>query len=200
MFFLPETLRRIAGNGSIPLTDVRHQPLSEKIWHKKGKASDSQNQSSPQNTTAAGGSHIRVTWRIFLEPFLFLLEKDVACTLYFGAVIYTVWSMLTSSTSFLFTKYFGLDTLKIGLCFISNGLGCIVGSTMAGGQLDSDFKAAEDSYRYQWGLPHSRTLPKQDLPRDFPLERARLAQMASMIYIFIFAVLVMASPCVPMQR
>ena len=188
--FLPETLRRIAGNGSIPLTDFRHQPLCEKFWHKKAKSRDSQDEISLPDTTTAGGSRMKLTWRIFLEPFLFLLEKDVACTLYFGAVIYTIWSMLTSSTSFLFTKYFGLDTLQIGLCFIPNGIGCIIGSIMTGRQLDFDFKAAEASYRYQWDLPHSHTLPKQELPRDFPLERARLAQMASLVYIFIFAVLV----------
>jgi len=190
LFLLPETLRRIAGNGSIPLTHVRHQPLSEKIWHKKGKLSDCQDESAPHDTTTAGGSHPNVTWRTFLEPFLFLLEKDVACTLYFGAVIYTVWSMLTSSTSFMFTKYFGLNTLQIGLCFLPNGVGCMIGSVMAGRRLDSDFKAAEDSYRYQWSLPHSHTLPKQELPRDFPLERARLSQLASMVYLFVFGVLV----------
>lgn len=188
--FLPETLRCIAGNGSIPLIGVRYQPLCEKIWQKRDTSIDSQDESLAPDTTTAGGSCAKVTWRVFLEPFLFLLEKDVACTLYFGAVIYTVWLMLTSSTSFVLTKYFGLNTLQIGLCFIPNGVGCIIGSVIAGRQLDSDFKAAEISYRYQWGLPPSYTLPKHEVPRNFPLERARLAQLASVVYIFIFAVLV----------
>ena len=190
VFFLPETLRRIAGNGSVPLTDVRYQPLGEKIWPKNDKSNGSQDEYLPPDTTTGGGTRTKVTWRVFLEPFLFLLEKDVACTLYFGAIIYTVWSMLTSSTAFLFTQYFGFNTLQIGLCFIPNGVGCVIGSTVAGRQLDSDFKAAEDSYRYQTGLPRSHTLPKHELPRDFPLEHARLGQLLSMIYIFIFAVLV----------
>lgn len=188
LFFLPETLRRIAGNGSVRLTGILHQPLYEQIWRRTSKSSGSQHASPPTDITT--GSRAQITWRDFLAPFLFLLEKDVACTLYFGAVIYTVWSMLTTSTNFLFIKYFGLNTLQTGLCFIPNGVGCIIGSTIAGRQLDSDFRAAEDSYRYQCSLPQSHALPKQELPRDFPLERARLAQLASMVSMFVFAVLV----------
>ncbi|KAL8824983.1 MAG: hypothetical protein Q9170_007977 [Blastenia crenularia] len=190
LFFLPETLHSIAGNGSIPLTDVRHQALSERVWHKKDNQSDLDDGHSAHDITADTGSRAKVTWHVFFDPFLFLLEKDVACTLYFGAVVYTVWSMVTSSTSFLFKQYFGLDTLQIGLCFIPNGVGCILGSVMAGRQLDTDFKSAEDSYRYRWDLPHCHTLPRQELPRDFPLEWARLAQLPSMIYIFVFGILV----------
>ena len=132
----------------------------------------------------------KITWRVFFEPMLFLLEKDVACTLFFGGVIYTVWSMVTSSTTVLLVHLYGLNTLQVGLCFLPNGLGCIIGSTMAGRQLDWDFKAAEDSYRYRHGLPATYALPKQQLPRDFPLERARLAQLPTMVPVFVFAVLV----------
>ena len=190
LLFLPETLRSIAGNGSIALTGIRHQPLSEKIWPTKDESGQSHEYASQSGSPQCREPCKKVTWRLFLDPFLFLLEKDVACTLYFGAVIYTVWSMMTTSTSFLLIKYFGLSTLQIGLCFIPNGVGCVIGSVIAGQKLDSDFKAAEDSYRYQWDLPHNHTLPKKDLPRNFPLEHARLAQLANMIYIFIFAILV----------
>lgn len=189
LFFLPETLRSIAGNGSIALTDFRYQPLCEKIWHKENKSRDSRDGPLPPDTTA-GGPLVEIRWRSFLEPILFLFEKDVACTLYFGAVIYTVWSMLTSSTSFLLREYFGLSTLQIGLCFIPNGVGCVIGSSVAGRRLDSDFKAAENSYRYQYGLPHNHTFSRKELPRDFPLEHARLAQLANMVYIFVFGVVV----------
>lgn len=190
LFFLPETLRQIAGNGSIPLTNVRHQPLCEKLRKKKDTSRNSLDSDPPPDTTNTGSSRTNITYRDFLSPFLFLLEKDVACALYFGAVVYTVWSMMTTSTPFLFIKYFKLDTLQIALCFIPNGVGCVVGSAVGGRQLDHDFRTAEDSYRYKWNLPHSHHLPKQELPGDFPLERARLRQMPGLLYIFVFGVLV----------
>ena len=190
LFLLPKTLRSIAGNGSLALTGIRYQPLFEKIWLKKDGTGDFNLDASRSGGSQCKGSSTKMTWRVFLDPFLFLLEKDVACTLSFGAVIYTVWSMMTTSTSFLLIEYFGLSTLQIGLCFIPNGVGCVIGSLVAGQKLDSDFKAAEDSYRYQWDLPHSHTLPKKDLPRNFPLEHSRLAQLANMVYSFIFAILV----------
>ena len=190
ILLLPETLRRIAGNGSIPLANIRYRAIGEDIWHKKDTSSNSKDGHLQSSSGTSTIPFVKVTWRIFFEPLLFLLEKDVACTLYFGAVVYTVWSMVTSSTSFLLLKYFGLDTLQIGLCFIPNGVGCVIGSTVAGRQLDSDFKKTEDSYRYQWGLPRNHTLPRQELPPDFPLEHARLAQLANMVYIFVFGVLV----------
>lgn len=54
----------------------------------------------------------KITWKIFFEPAKFLLEKDVGCTLFFGAIVYTVFSMVTSSTTFLLADYYGLDTLQ----------------------------------------------------------------------------------------
>lgn len=189
-FFLPETLRCIAGNGSVRLTDVRYQPLCERLWP---------TDAPPSYLTATSplASRPRITWRVFFEPLLFLLEKDVACTLFFGGVIYTVWSMVTSSTTVLLVHLYGLTTLQVGLCFLPNGIGCIIGSTMAGRQLDSDFKAAEDSYRYRHGLQATYALPKHQLPRDFPLERARLAQLPTMVPVFVFAVLVYGFAFVP---
>ncbi|KAH7032156.1 major facilitator superfamily domain-containing protein [Macrophomina phaseolina] len=95
----------------------------------------------------------RITWKLFFEPAKFLLEKDVACTLFFGAVVYTVFSMVTSSTTFLLADYYGLDTLQIGLAFLPNGIGCAIGSYISGVMLDRDFRLA--SLTYQAFYPYS---------------------------------------------
>lgn len=183
--FLPETLRLIAGNGSIALTGLKYEPLYRKAapWRKKGVA-------APANETGERPGPEKMTVRMFFEPMLFLLEKDVACTLMFGAVIYTVFSMVSASTTFVLLHAYHLSTLKIGACFLPSGVGCAIGSIIAGRQMDAEFRLAEDSYKYAHGLPHAHRLPKSNMPADFPLERARLAQLPTMTAIFGFAVVI----------
>lgn len=79
---------------------------------------------------------------------------------------------------------------RIGLCFLPNGLGCVIGSTLAGRQLDKDFRLAEDAYKYAHGLPRHFKLPKGNQPDNFPLEATRLAQLPTMTAAFCFAVVV----------
>lgn len=63
----------------------------------------------------------RVTFKTVLAPLTFLGEKDIFITLFFGSIVYTVWSMITSSTSSLFESRFGITTLEVGLTFLANG-------------------------------------------------------------------------------
>jgi len=179
VLFLPETLRSIAGNGSVRLMDFRHQPLYEKLCSKDQRPSSQ----LPHPRT-------KITWRAFVEPAACLLEKDVACTLFFGGVIFTVWSMVTASTSVLLSQNYHLNVLQIGFCFLPNGIGCIAGSITSGIQLDKDFRGAEELYRYRNGLSSSHSLSKKQLPDDFPLERARLAQLLTAVPTFVFGLLI----------
>jgi hypothetical protein len=56
-----------------------------------------------------------------LDPLRFLFEKDVFVTLFYGSIIYTIWSMVTSSTTSLFEEHFHLSNLHMGLAFLPNG-------------------------------------------------------------------------------
>lgn len=107
VILLPETLRAIAGNGSVPLAGPLYEPLYRKCapWRKEGVVMSA-------DSTAGKQVLERMTVRMFLEPMLFLLEKDVACTLFFGAVIYTVWSMVSASTTFILLHAYHLSTLQ----------------------------------------------------------------------------------------
>ncbi|KAJ3332798.1 hypothetical protein HDU76_013044 [Blyttiomyces sp. JEL0837] len=211
ILYLPETMRSIAGNGSIPLEGFHYQPLAELLsfkrherdyyklpYQRRGSASSTSSNILHQpflDTTSAAlasattttSTTPKLTLRTFFEPLLFLLEKDVACTLFFGAFVYTVWSMVTSSTAFLFAEIYGLNTIQIGLCFLPNGLGCVIGSTQAGNRMNADFAMTETKYRYQNEIPSTKSMSKRDLPPDFPLEHARLSQVWDHLPIFIFA-------------
>lgn len=63
----------------------------------------------------------KITVKTFIEPLQLLIQKDVLLNLIFGGVIYTIWSMVTSSTTGLFKETFGLSELTLGLAFLPNG-------------------------------------------------------------------------------
>lgn len=107
---LPETLRTIAGDGSLRLTGI-YQPL---IW-RLGK--------EPSNLVEPVDAIERkkLTVQTFIAPLKLLAQKDVLINLVFGGIIYTIWSMVTASTTGLFQSRFGLNELQLGLAFLPNG-------------------------------------------------------------------------------
>ncbi|KAH7089723.1 major facilitator superfamily transporter [Paraphoma chrysanthemicola] len=173
VLFLPETLRTIAGNGSTPLQGI-HEPLIRKIRKK------------PSHLEKSIDGHItpKITARIFVEPLFLLKEKDILLSLLFGGTIYAIWSMVTSSTTGLFKAQFQLNEVLLGLAFIPNGLGTIVGSTIIGNLMNRSYTEAEERYKEQNDLPSSYKLPKRALPLDFPIEHARLKHIPWITIVF----------------
>ncbi|KAJ5736371.1 uncharacterized protein N7483_001496 [Penicillium malachiteum] len=162
IFFLPETLRSIAGNGTVPLNGF-HKPS---IYYITGQP-DIQEDAKPI------GEKKKVTWKTVLAPLTFLGEKDVFITLFFGAIVYTVWSMITSSTSQLFEDTYNLNTLEVGLTFLGNGFGCMSGSYTIGYLMDYNHKRTEREYCQQNNLPLDTRITTKTHP-DFPIEYARM--------------------------
>lgn len=110
LFFLPETLRAVAGNGPVPLHGV-YNPWFSCITGQEHAKQDA----------VPSAEKTKVTIETVVAPLGFLGEKDVFITLLFGAIIYTVWSMVTSSTSNLLESTYGLNTLEVGLSFLCDG-------------------------------------------------------------------------------
>ncbi|OAG03369.1 MFS general substrate transporter [Paraphaeosphaeria sporulosa] len=176
IIFLPETLRSIAGNGSLRLAGI-HQPLIRRFTKDPPYIRDRDDTySSP-----------KVTLKTFIEPLLLLKEKDILLSLIFGGTIYAIWSMVTSSTTGLFKQVFHLNELQLGLAFLPNGLGTIVGSTIIGNLMNQAYRAAEEDYRTSHGLPASYSLPKKALPADFPIEHARLKHTKWITALFVIS-------------
>ncbi|KAK4220308.1 major facilitator superfamily domain-containing protein [Rhypophila decipiens] len=176
LLFLPETLRRIAGNGTIPLEGI-YRPVFYSNFKRHWKYGDDTVKEAPP----------RITPSTIFSPFRFLFEKDVFVTLFFGAIVYTVWSMITSSTTALFQPRYGLGDLQVGLIFLPNGVGCVSGSYLTGKLLDRDYRIVEAAYRASHGLSSEVALDRKKLA-DFPVSRARLRSSAYLVVPFILAV------------
>ncbi|RDW70965.1 MFS transporter-17 [Coleophoma cylindrospora] len=176
IIFLPETLRSIAGNGSLRLSGI-HKPIIQRVQKEPAYMEDPDENYQRK----------KVTFMTFIEPLKLLRRKDVLFNLLFGGVVYTIWSMVTSSTTGLFKDQFKLNELLLGLCFLPNGLGTIVGSTIIGKLMTNDFKAAEVTYRQVNNLPADYKLPSKNLPANFPIEHARLRHLPWITAIFVVA-------------
>lgn len=167
---LPETQRSIAGNGSVPLKGI-YAPLA--YMFRKPKAwrdhDADENRQAPRPREP-------LTFKSAYSPLLSIFEKDVAVLLAWGAVAYTAWSMVTSSTTqTLLNSFPDLQSWELGLCFLPNGIGCVAGSLCTGRLMDLSFRSAEARYRKQRGLSD----PDDDVKdrADFPTVRARLRLM-----------------------
>ncbi|EGZ77051.1 MFS general substrate transporter [Neurospora tetrasperma FGSC 2509] len=182
LLFLPETLRRVAGNGTVPLKGI-HRPffdrqLRQRYWIERDATREEDDITAPPP---------KLTCSTLFASFRFMAEKDVIVTLFFGAIVYTVWSMVTSSTTALFQPRFGLGDLQTGLIFIPNGIGCICGSLLSGKIMNRDYKIVETSYRASHHLSISVEINRKKLA-DFPISRARLRSSLYFVIPFIICV------------
>ncbi|KAH7419053.1 major facilitator superfamily domain-containing protein [Cadophora sp. MPI-SDFR-AT-0126] len=171
VLLLPETLRSIAGNGTIPLTSI-YRPLIYKT------------PPYPLRRDQNLISSKKITVSSIFSPLKFLFEKDVFITLFFGSIVYTVWSMVTSSTTALFQTRFNLNDLQVGLVFLPNGAGCVAGSYLTGQLMDRDYKTIEARYRSEKGINADAPLKKKELI-DFPIEESRLRNVWWIVLLFI---------------
>jgi MFS family permease len=112
VFLLPETLRGIAGNGTIHMTGI-YKPIINVLKVAKGS-------NMPENPNSVERPPT-VSAKSFYEPLLLLKEKDIILSLTFGGITFAVWNMVAISTVGLFKIAFGLNPLFLGLALVANG-------------------------------------------------------------------------------
>lgn len=211
ILFLPETLRSIAGNGSLRLTGV-YLPFIQRLLAGRKGSRFLQQYCNNNKEDEDMLPRKRVTAQTFIEPLKLLGEKDILFNLLFGGAVYAVWTMVTSSTTRLFQQSFGLNEMLLGLAFLPNGrnplppfpfqikayvthpfayqgLGTIIGSAIVGKLMTRDFARLEAAYRFG---PHGPPLAAdfkigKNIPLDFPLERARLGHLPWISILFIMS-------------
>lgn len=171
IFLLPETLRSIVGNGGrLPNTSLSQYPL--RIYQRTTKI---QWTSEDSTTQLAAKKHIDIT-----GPFRILISKHAAPIIIFLAIYYAVWQMSITAMSTLFERNYGLSELEVGLTYIANGVGSMVGTLITGKLLDFDYRKVKAAHTSQNNQP-PRDVEQKVSERstsgsetDFPLEKARL--------------------------
>jgi MFS family permease len=151
---LPETLRSMVGNGSKPAKGLSMSLLAYIQLRR---------QASRTNELERSISAASITKKLpvdFFGPLKIICSIQVTLAIMFLSIYYTVWQMVIAILSTLVKNTYGLSELHIGLTFLGNGVGCIIGTLTTGKFLDYDYQKFKKSFTGD--------------PEDFPLEKARL--------------------------
>lgn len=110
---LPETLRRIVGNGEVQLESWTRRPF---LWAFLQSRVKLPGQSGDGQGDEAVSDEIKppkpFSPRIFVQPFKLLGEWDTLCALLFGSSVYTAWSMMVASTTYLLKDIYQFSTVQ----------------------------------------------------------------------------------------
>ncbi|QIX02406.1 hypothetical protein AMS68_007923 [Peltaster fructicola] len=166
ILLLPETLRSVVGNGS-------HKPSS---WATRYPLE------LYQRTSALNTEHMPSTLAAkrsldVVEPLRILISKQAAPIVVFMAIYYAVWQMSITAMSTLFATRYGLNESQIGLTFIANGIGSMIGTLASGKILDYDYRRVKTKHHSKCGNGDALVLSRIQTEVDFPLEQARLRLM-----------------------
>ena len=168
---LPETLRSIVGNGGDrPYGFIARYPLN---LYQKTTATLLDRESASVGPSER--KRIDIT-----RPLRILASKHAAPIIFFLAVCYAVWQMSITAMSSLFEAHYGLTELQIGLTYIANGVGSMVGTLITGKMLDFDYRKVKAAYTSTASGGNDEDIEKGTerapgaIAESFPLEKARL--------------------------
>ncbi|GAA5895632.1 MFS transporter [Sporobolomyces salmoneus] len=180
ILFLPETLRSLVGNGSIPARGVNVSLLS--LWQQHRRARES---STDALSVATIERPPKKTWKDVrpFAPLKMFREKDVLTLLTFNSATYSLFYSVTASTGTVFKDVYELSETDIGLCYLANGIGCLLAAIVNSKRSTYDYKwverrqkEKEEQARSEGTLVEEKVKDLNDLS-NFPIEQARLRSL-----------------------
>ncbi|KAE9402588.1 MFS general substrate transporter [Gymnopus androsaceus JB14] len=165
--FLPETGRRVVGDGSVqpPKWD-----LSLVQWLRIKRSQPFNGGVEEDKSTLSVPLHRPNPLRILLEP-------GSAITLGFGSLLFAGYFMVATTLSEQLEARFGFSSAIVGLCYLPLGFGSLISRWTAGQLFDWNFR------RHARLLGITLDVTKQQQIKLFPIERIRLEVSIPMIYI-----------------
>jgi len=168
--FLPETLRAIVGDGSIPAGWIYTQPIP--LIGRRHSAEI---------------SNERPAQKSFKNPLFMFAYPEIFILLIFNGTLYAVMYGVIASLSVIFEKVYPyLNQAEIGLCFIPMGLGSLVGSLFSGRAMDFYYRKIRDDLIRQSRTDPEKHLDPEVIEKDpsFPIEKARLQMLPWVVFIY----------------
>lgn len=159
LFIYPETNRLIVGNLSV---EPKYFWNDTPLLHLPNMAKRLTNDDS---TLAKSNANFKNT----LTPFKIIVRREVFFVLLPGGLQFAAWTMsLTTLSTSLMTKY-NFSVMKVGLCYLSPGMGALLGSIVSGRILNYVYKQKREKYEQERDASED--------PENFPpfnIVRARL--------------------------
>ena len=167
---LPETCRKVVGNGSIPppwwnLSLLSYLQLRKQRQHGTAPSRDTVNDKKSKARPNP------------LRSIYILLQKESGILIFYAGTLFAGLYMVLSSMPALFATKYHFNTLQVGLCYIPTGLGSMTASYVVGRLLNWNFRR------------HARQLGMEIIDRKqqdlthFPIEAARLEVVSPLVYL-----------------
>ncbi|TLD30943.1 hypothetical protein PspLS_01947 [Pyricularia sp. CBS 133598] len=169
LLLLPETQRKIVGNGIIP-THGLHKSLFDVLTKDSRKKEMTGIESGPVN-----GAKEKLRFPNPFKPLAMLFSKSNFSVVMAGSITYTVKMTLQSSLAAQCIDVYDLDYLQSGLIYLPSGIGGAAASFITGKLLDWNITRASTKYG------HGDKYRKGDDISDFPIENVRLQGMYTLI-------------------
>jgi len=173
--FLPETLRNIAGNGTIRL-----KPYQQPLFAVIKPSPDARFDSNPSTIT------LKPTIISFIELFYWFSHMNVLGSILFGAIAFATSVAVISTTALFLESYYQLSTILVGVAFLPSGAGSVLSFFLSSYLLDRDYKIVESRYKLEHNIKEDSNLSFKN-NSDFPIERARLRNICWITLLFIGA-------------
>lgn len=122
LFLLPETQRKIVGNGSVPARGVHRSAFDFFTRNRKAK------RDQEQGTIDRRKHHIPNPFKCILM----LRSKGNLAVIMIGSITYVVKMMLQTSLAAQCTGVYNLDYLQAGLIYLPSGVGGAIASYTTG--------------------------------------------------------------------
>jgi hypothetical protein len=164
---LPETLRAVAGDGSVKAGWIYTTPIPIIGRNRAMKHTSDPPPREP-----------------LTNPFKMFMYPDVFILLFFNGTFYAVFYGVTASLSISFEDtYPYLTQTDIGLCFLAIGGGMFLGTTVTGKLMDAYYRKIRDS-RNPPAQTEPKTIDSDTGAEAFPIEQVRLQLMPYLIVIY----------------
>jgi multidrug resistance protein len=165
---LPETARKLVGNGSVRATGLNLSALQQLRSSKKSTWGDYPAMQRPA---------LRVPNPF--TSFKLMFHKNTAIIMSTNAIFYMKYSCVQASLGSLFQEIYGLTVFQSGLRYLAFGFACAFASWGVGQVSNHDYR--QTARHHNLGIDQR----KGDEIKNFPIEKARLRTV--WLYIFVSA-------------
>ncbi|EFX01825.1 major facilitator superfamily transporter multidrug resistance [Grosmannia clavigera kw1407] len=173
MLFLPETCRKIVGDGSVRPHPI-HRTLFQLMQEQRHKRARKRQQMAvhPGGTDAASTAStppppLKIQVPNLLLSVKLATQKEIGLLLLYSSLLFAgFYAIGTSLPSTL--KEYGLDEVEIGLCYLPLAVGSIVAAFVVGPAINRGYQKEAAKLGRKVDRSHQADLS------DFPIERARL--------------------------
>lgn len=136
LLLLPETLRRLVGDGSRQAVGIWRSALPIRLTRlpSRGEAPKTERMHLPEFQIRDLG---------LAQPWLNFARLDISVLILCYACPFVVFSVASSTLSTSLSRNYGYNAIEIGLCYLPLGAGFIIGSFAGGRMVDREYARAK---------------------------------------------------------